>query len=551
MLIESIRKHSESWWFRAFLFILAITFGVLWYGQDVLTGTRGGVSNLASVGGTKINVHQFAQVLSQELSHLQQITKGAVPPEQQKKIYPYVLENLVTNLLLQREASRMGLVVTDDKVRHAIMQDQNFKKADDSFDREKFNAFLQNSGMQEKTFIETLRQDLLMRDLVQTLFGSVTAPQSLTLRLYSYENQRRLLNVASIESAHLTLDKEPSEAEILDYFKKNPAKFVAQEYRDVSAILLTPALMKQKIDITEDQLRQAYRMRGDEFKDKTFDQVKNDLKADLEKQAAGESLFELSNKIDDAMAGGATLEEVAKTYGLQVKTFSRIGKDGVYDPGNGSKELDVPSLDNPLEARIINEAFHEKEGDSTKVIEAGEGTFFLARVDKIYPAHPLTFEESREKAKNLLIQDLKSEKAKEIALDIENQVNRGGLFAMVAQQKGLRASQIRVSRKGALAPIALYLPDNFIEALYYARVGGAKAVSYLNDQNQRDFIVGNVVRIEPVEIRGTEDRVKAFKEQLQRELFNDLLAEYVTSLRRIFPVEYNNKAIQRLLRDPS
>jgi len=547
MLIESIRKHSGSWWFRTFLFILAVTFGVLWYGQDVLTGTRGGVSNLASVGGTKINLHQFSQSLSQELSHLQGISKTIIPPEQQQKLYPHVLENLVTNLLFQRETERLGLVIPDEAVRRAITQDQGFKKEDGSFDRDRFNAFLQNTGMRESTFVETLRRDTLIRELVQTLFSGITVPQSLLSRMYSYDNQRRVLDIVSIESAKVPLEKDPSDNEILDYFKKNPAKFVAQEYRDISVIVLTPSLIKQETPLTDSQLQQAYQTRIDEFNGKTLDQVKEQLKESLEKQGASEKLFELSNKIDDAMAGGASLEEISKTYNAPIKTFSWMGKDGFF----ASKDANSLPLSDPLEIRIVTEAFGEKEGESTKIIETGDGNFFLARVDKVYSAHPMTFDESKEKAKNLLIQHLKSQKAKEIVLDIEHQVNREGLFSMIAQQKGLRISQIRVSRKGPLAPIAFYLPENFIEALYHIRVGGAKAASYINDHNQRDFIVGSVVKVEPVQMQGADEKIKEFKDQLKQEIFNDLLVQYISSLRKIFPVEYNNKAIERLLRSPS
>jgi len=63
MLIEKIRAHSESWWFRAFLGILAITFGFLWYGNDLILGSRGGGMTVASVGGTKITLQQFSRVL--------------------------------------------------------------------------------------------------------------------------------------------------------------------------------------------------------------------------------------------------------------------------------------------------------------------------------------------------------------------------------------------------------------------------------------------------------------------------------------------------------
>ena len=326
MLIESIRKHSGSWWFRTFLFILAVTFGVLWYGQDVLTGTRGGVSNLASVGGTKINLHQFSQSLSQELSHLQGISKTIIPPEQQQKLYPHVLENLVTNLLFQRETERLGLVIPDEAVRRAITQDQGFKKEDGSFDRDRFNAFLQNTGMRESTFVETLRRDMLIRELVQTLFSGITVPQSLLSRMYSYDNQRRVLDIVSIESAKVLLEKDPSDNEILDYFKKNPAKFVAQEYRDISVIVLTPSLIKQETPLTDSQLQQAYQTRIDEFNGKTLDQVKEQLKESLEKQGASEKLLNSPTRLTMPWPAGPAWKKFPRHITRPSKLFPGWGK---------------------------------------------------------------------------------------------------------------------------------------------------------------------------------------------------------------------------------
>jgi peptidyl-prolyl cis-trans isomerase D len=548
MLIEAIRRHSESWWFRAFLAILALTFGFLWYGNDILTGTRGGISKLASVGGEKISIQQFSQMLSQELSRLQGTREAPIPLEQQQKLYPYILETLVTNLLLKKEADRLGLSVTDEEIKRIITETPNFKNDKGIFEREKFNIFLQNIGSREKTFIENLRQDLLRREMVQTLVGGIISPQSMTLRMYSYENQRRLLALVSIESEKLTLDKNPSENEIADYFKKNPKKFTAPEARDISAIVLNPSLPQIQTIPTDAQLQQAYQERTNEFKDKSFAQIRPQLYEMLQKKTALQKLFELANKIDDALAGGASLEEISKSYGLKIETFSRVKGDGSYQ--KREKKL-RQALSSTIESHIFKEAFKEKAGELTKVIESGEGTFFIARVDKIYPAHPLTYEESKTEAEKLLIAELKNQKAQEIALTIEAQVNRGNLFEMVAQQKGFNASRIRVNRKGPLAPLSFYLPHDFIEALYHTRIGAARVTSYLKGQNQRNFIVGSVLQIEPTPIKEAEGKIKAFKEKLNQELFNDLLTQYIASLRKIFPVEYNTKALERLLRDPS
>ena len=546
MLIESIRKQSETWWFRAFLFFLACLFIFQWGFYGMLTGTTQQTGNLVSVGGSKISVNQFAKELSRETARIKVNFKSDLSAEQQKQLYPYVLESMVNNLLIEREIERLNLRITDDQIKQSIVNDTNFKTSEGTFERARFESFLHNIQMTEKNFVDTLRKDMLRRQLVQTLVKGASAPQTLSTRLYSYNQQRRILQIVPIESNALTLAKEPTDAEIQDYFTKNPAKFTAPEYRDITALILDTALTLKTIKITEDQIKQHFETHEDEFKDRTFDQVKEEIRLQLEKKQANEDLFALTNKIDDALAGGANLEEIAKTYGATLKFFPSVSVEGVYDPLHKTPDLQESSVNNPLELRLIGEAFNEKEKETSKVIEDSEGTFFITRIDKIYPARPMTYEESRDKSKTFLIQDLKSEQAKQLAIELESSANQQGLFTLAAQQKGLKAVQIRVSRKGPLAPTSIYLPENFIDMLYHVRVGSAKVSSYLNDQNQQDFIVGYVEKVEPMELKPPEDKMKEFKDRLQQEIFNDLFIQYVTSLRKIFPVEYNNKVMESL-----
>ncbi|MGI4850902.1 MAG: SurA N-terminal domain-containing protein [Janthinobacterium lividum] len=546
MLIEAMRKQAETWWFRAFLLLLACLFIYQWGFHGMITGSGTTSRNLASVGGTKINVNQFARELSREISRIKINFKSDLSEQQQKQLYPYVLENMINNLLLEREADRLGLRVTDDQIRYVISENKDFKTSEGTFDQNLFNNYLTNIQMSEKDFIDMIRKELRRNMLMKTLGGGINSSQILTTRLYSYEHQRRLLQVVAIESHQLKLAKDPTEPEILDYYNKNPAKFTAPEYRDITALILTRALTLKDVKIDENQLKDYFDRHEDEFKDRKFDQVKDDIKKELEKRDANEKLFTLTNKIDDALAGGASLEEIAKNYSIEVTSFSHVSAEGTYDPQHKANDSVDASVSDPLQLRLISEAFNEKENDSSKVIEYSEGKFFVSHINKIYRAHPLTYEESQKNAKDFLIQDLKSEQAKKIAQEFESVVNQGGLLTNAAQERGLKTTQVRVTRKGPLGPSAVYLPDNFIENLYHVKVGGAKASSYLNDDNQQDYIVGYVEKVEPLETPIPEDRIKEYKDQVQGELFNDLFVQYVTSLRKIFPVEYNNKVLEGL-----
>ena len=544
MLIDSIHKYAQSWWFRTFMFILAITFGVLWYGQDLLTVFRGNASFLASVGGTKINIQQFSQAFSQEAARIQQATGKTVPEDLYKKLTPYILERLISQTLLERETDRLGLMVTDEKLRHLITQDQNLKKTDGSFDRQKFNGFLKSVGLSEQAFLARMRQDLLTQNMLHAFLGGVKVPLSLATTLYQHQHQRRMIQLVKIEVNKIFLTEEPSAQALLDYFKKHPQQFIFPEYRDISALVFTPDHVKDRIDVTEEHLKKAYETRESALKDKSFSDVKGVLLAALEKKALKNALAQLSRQIDDALAGGASIQEIAQKHGLSVEKFVKIQNSEALSP----KEIadKTPSAES-LKKQIIQEAFQEKkEGATTRIVQMNEDSFFVAQVDKIYPSFPMTIDQARSKLIAYVTENLREEKAKNLAVEIENQVNRGGLLAALSAEKGLRVYQVRVTREGPLVPFAFQLPQDFINALYHLKKGGARTMGHMNEQKQKEFIVGVVEEIEPASLQGAEEEIKKFREKLKEAVFDDLVNQYLASLRRIFPVEYNQKTLKKL-----
>ncbi|AIL12962.1 hypothetical protein IM40_04705 [Candidatus Paracaedimonas acanthamoebae] len=545
MFIEKIRTHSGSWWFRAFLGILAITFGFLWYGNDLILGSRGGGMTVASVGGTKITLQQFSRALNLELARIETNFKQKLLPEQQKQLYPLILERLVNDTLLNKESQRLGLAVTDDFLRQIVTEDKNFHNDKGIFDRQRFNIFLSQTGLTEANFFNEIRQEVLRNELLEAIFGGIKAPSSLVQRIYAFIEQKRLISIATIESSKMKLDHEPTQEEIKGFYDKNNSLFTAPEYRDISALILDTSIVMPLIQLDEAQIKQAYEARLEEFKGQSFAKVKDKISDDLKKQMSTDKLYELTNKIDDAIGGGATLEEVSKKYQIPMVHFSKVANDGKFVP-NIQVSKEQPE-NKALTLKIIKDAFQQTLNVVGNVIEAGESKYFIARVDKIYLSQLLPFDQVKKEAHKALVSQLKSQKAANLGLQWVEKINQGGNLDALAGLQRAKVSQIKISRQGPVAPSSLHFSDEFISKLYLLPKKFAAATSLLNDKGEKDIIVATVKDIETVSIERAKNELEGFKIKMNQELANDLLIQYLGSIRQRYSVDYNKKLFAQLM----
>ncbi len=545
MLIEKIRAYSGSWWFRGFLGILAITFGFLWYGNDLILGSRGGGMTVASVGGTKITFQQFSRALNIEINRIEVNLKQKLSLEHQKQLYPLVLERLVNDTLLNKEVERLGLTVTDDFLRRLVTEDKNFQNEKKVFDRQKFEMFLAQAGLTETNFFNQIRQEILRNELIEALFAGATAPASLVQRVHAFVGQKRALSIATIQSSKLKLDNEPRQEEVKEFYNKNKPLFTAPEYRDVSLLLLEESNVLPLIQIEEAQIKKTYQARSEEFKGENFEKVKSRIANDLKKQMVAEKLYELTNKIDDAIGGGATLEEVSKQYKIPLIHLSKMAIDGSFDryaqrSGEGLK-------DKNLALKIMKDAFQQAQNIAGNVSEAGEGKYYIARVDKIYPSQLRSFDQVKKDVRDTFVSQLKEQKAANLGMQWVEKINQGGNLEALAGLHGMKVTQTKISRQGPVAPSTLHFSDDFLAKLYLLPKKLAAATALLNDKGGKDIIVAVVKDIEAVSIERTKSELQEFSLRMKQELVNDLLSQYLGAIRQKYSVDYNKKLFAELM----
>lgn len=114
----------------------------------------------------------------------------------------------------------------------------------------------------------------------------------------------------------------------------------------------------------------------------TFDQAKGDLAAQMQVEAAKSAIADRFEGINDQLAGGATLEDLAKEPGMEVATID-------YVPGADAPEGIAAYPDFRAAADKVT------DGDFPEAVALKEGGLFALRLDEIVPAAPIPFADAK------------------------------------------------------------------------------------------------------------------------------------------------------------
>lgn len=551
MIIESIREKADSWWFRGFLALLALTLAFLWYGGDLTTGVSGGRMTLAVVGDEKIDIVAFKRTLDRQISNIQANFDQKIETDQIKQLYPLVFSQLVQEKLLNQEAKRLKIGVTDNQVRTLLMNIPAFRGGSGRFDRQLFDVTLSRLGMTETHFVEELRRNLVQSTLMGGLFqgmGAVNLPTVITQKLFSQLRQTRTVSVVLIPSADMPSPTNPTAQALKSlYGDRAQTVFKAPEYRDIQWLVLDGRIVKDPITITDMEFQTAYDSRAADFKGQQKADIEKRIRADLKTQKINEKLYALTAQIDDAIGGGASLEELAKTYGVSVLTANHVAENGSFDPYAPKKDtMPAADLSGDVGAIVLKESFALGAGTTGNVIEVGEGRYILPRVNHIYPSSPRPYDQVMGDVRDLWIRIEKEKKAKIVAAEVKSDLSGTHAASPKASRKKFKTIKVVLDRNGPVGPSSLSFQANNVEKIFTLRPRDAFVMPMKTDENTLDFLV---VRLETITVPPEKKKdadFDTFTSRLKDQLTGELAQQYMVSLEKRFPVKENKEALSQL-----
>lgn len=267
-MLRSLREGSKTWYMKALLGLLALTF-VAFFGVsgNLTSALLGNVNALVEVGSISYGINDVQTQFNQATQREAQRTGSPIfnDPEKLRQVMAQAIAEIVNQALFEEGAGQLGLVVGDDVIADQIISQPAFQ-AGGQFNRIAFNTYLLQRGMTESQFADSLRGQMIVQDqYVGSLFLGAKAPKPLADALYRYYYENRTAEIVFINAEDQTAPGTPSAGELAQFYSENEEIFRTTPTRLASVLWVTPNGIADDIEISEDQIAAAYEERGHQF----------------------------------------------------------------------------------------------------------------------------------------------------------------------------------------------------------------------------------------------------------------------------------------------
>ncbi len=267
---------------------------------------------------------------------------------------------------------------------------------------------------------------------------------------------------------------------------------------------------------------------------KTFEEARAQLLADLQKEKAMDSLYSIANRVEDQLASGAPLEEVAQAQGLAIAKIAAVDSSGKAPDGKDA----APGRANF--AAMVQTAFQLASGATSNLTEAPNNVFYAVRVDSVTPAAPKPLAEVREQAVAGWQDDKRAKLAAEKAQDIAAKLKQGSEAAAqdVAAQAGARFAMTTPFTRDSRSVEGL--PGELVRKLFDVKPGETVTGATADSQ-----VVARLKEIIPADPAAGDATLATVESTVAQGLEGDIMTQFGNALRNSYPVEvYRNRIDQ-------
>ena len=263
----------------------------------------------------------------------------------------------------------------------------------------------------------------------------------------------------------------------------------------------------------------------------SFEQAKPQLEADLARQEAVDRIYKIANNVDDALAGGAAIDDAATKFGLKTTTVAAVDVGG-HDPENKPVALPVAPQD------VLKVAFATNESQAGRVTETADGGIFVLRTDKVIASQVKPLDEVKDNAVAAWQADKRREAVAKEAKELAAAVTPETRLTTVAAGKGLKTT---TSPPFDRRPS----PEAGIPAVLVGKLFSAKPGEVVTASDASGSFVAQLDEVQRPEKPSQTDTAELSRE-LDAAQQADLTEELTRALRARFPVEIHRETLDRL-----
>jgi len=381
------------------------------------TNLGGNIRSVGAVGDKTISVELYSRTLQEDLRAISAQAGQSVPfsTAQALGVDRQALARVVTTRALDHETAMLGLSVGDAQLQQQILSMSAFQGINGQFDREAYRFTLENVGMSEAEFEETLREEAA-RTLVQgAILSGNTVPDTYADTLVAYIGERRNATVARLKAEDLaTPVAEPTEAQLQSYYDENIDAYTLPETKQITYAWLSPDMIADTVEVDESLLQNAYDKRDSEFDKPERRLIERLVYGDVEAASAAKAQLE---------AGGTTFETLVEDRGLALA------------------DIDLGDLDQGALGAAGEDIFAAETGDVVGPLPSELGPA-LFRINGILSAQETSFEDARAQLRDELAADRARRMVEAQINDIDDLLAGGATLEDLAKETDMELGNI-------------------------------------------------------------------------------------------------------------
>ena len=380
-MLGIMRKYKQSILIKIVFGIIVLSFigtiFLVWGRGDKQSGPTGFA---ATVDGTKISLDEFQKSYYRTRSVYEQIYGRSLSPELEKSmgLKKLTIDGLVDNLLVRKEAKRMGLKVTKDEVAAEIAKIPAFQK-DGVFDFNTYQQTLKVNRMTPAAFEEAQEEDLLVQKARNKVKDAAKVSDQEVLQAFKKQNDKVSLQYVSFSPAEVKAGIKLSDQDLNGYLQEHQAEFKTPEEISLAYAIVNPARIAAKLTVTPEEAQNYYQKNIDRYQGKggilPFAEVKEKATADALKQKAAKEAYEQAADAVNKFRGQADIDGAAAALG------SKVQKTALFT-------LQEPASAIAGETEVITRAFSLKQGELGGPVETAKGIYILKVAERKPAAVP-------------------------------------------------------------------------------------------------------------------------------------------------------------------
>jgi peptidyl-prolyl cis-trans isomerase D len=497
MALALMRRHKR--WLNIFLWVVVAAFIILYIPALTTKGEGMPGETVASVGGLSISVGEYQRTYTRQRQIYSQLYQGRLDENmlRQLGLEERVFEGLVTDRLVELEAKRLGIAVSDEAVARAIATSPDWQDAGRFIGTDEIRRRLDLQGLTEEDYERSLRRQLLRESLESLVGTAVTVSDAEVEREFRRRNEQVKIEYVLADAARFKAAIQPSEDEIRARFESKKDAYRIPEKRVVAYVLLDRATLQPQVAVADRDIELYYQDHREEFRQEEeacASHILVKVKAgetgeghpDAEAKAIAQGLL-------DQVRGGADFAALARKSSEDQGSAANGGDLGCFSPGRM-----VPEFDDAV--------FAMQPGQVSDLVKTSFGYHVIRlasrRESTVQPLAQVK-ERIRTTVTDRKVRELGEQKAEALA----EVLGKGGALEEAARAQGLTVQRSAPFARGETPPV-LSSPT-LVARVFEMKAGQTEKEGFALPQGAAFISLAEIQTARAPELKDVRDKVRA------------------------------------------